>query len=94
VHIQLHRRLHRGAAGYVMLGSTGGGELAIKFAQAHDREALANEASIYEILASTSDRHSIPVFYGLFEAPVWHILVLSFEGDMVNDFKVLPLRCR
>jgi len=77
-----------------MLGSTADSELAIKFAQARDQEPLAIEASVYEILACASDRPSIPVFYGFFEGPVWHALVISFEGDMVDDFKVLPLGCR
>jgi hypothetical protein len=78
-----------------MQGSTIDGVLAIKFAQTQDdQKALVLEASVYRILMGTSDPPSIPVFYGLFEGPVWHALVISLEGDMVDDFKALPLACR
>ena len=77
-----------------MQGSTADDVLAIKFAQAQDRKSLAIEASVYEILTCAPDPPSIPLFHGLFEGPVWHALVMSYEGDMVEDFKALPLACR
>jgi hypothetical protein len=77
-----------------MRGSVGESELAIKFAQAYDREVLAGEASIYEWLGRSPGRPSIPVFYGLFKSTIWHALVLSFEGAEVESFMALPLSSR
>jgi hypothetical protein len=94
VHIGLLHRLYAGAVGFVMQASTADTMLAIKFAQAQEKKTLVLEASVYGILMGTSDPPPVPVFYGLFEGPVWYALVMSFEGDMVEDFKVLPLACR
>jgi hypothetical protein len=77
-----------------MEASTSDAILAIKFAEGQDRKALETEATVYGILTRAHDPPSVPIFYGLFEGPVWHALVMSFEGDMVRDFKVLPLACR
>jgi hypothetical protein len=72
-----------------MRGSVVNGDVAIKFATGYDREALVSEASAYEALGRTSSRPSIPIFYGLFEGLVWDALVMSLEGDMVEEFATL-----
>jgi hypothetical protein len=93
-HILLHHRLYAGAVGYVMWGSVVNGDVAIKFATGYDREALVLEASAYEALGRTSDRPSIPLFYGLFEGLVWDALVMSLEGGMVEEFTALSRHSR
>ena len=93
-HILLSHRLHEGVVGYATMSSVVDGDLTIKFATGRDREALELEASVYQNLGDTTDRPSIPTFYGLFEGAAWHALVISFEGDMVKDFKSLDISCR
>lgn len=88
-HILLGPIVGDSSIGIVVKAFAADSTLVVKFSQDHD--ALAHEASVYTSLESKG--LLIPRFYGHFQSH-WSALVLSYEGDPVQDFATVPSKER